>query len=98
MLSPHASPPLSTSPLAALLALQSMLLSMTVSAKVFTSQSVSLLLVIGEVINLNLLFFFSAAGGSNVDASTQSPARVASAITVGAQNFFHDLRPFAALM
>jgi len=41
---------------------------------------------------VKLILFFSAAGNSDVDASSQSPARVAAANTVGAQNF-HSLRP-----
>ena len=85
MLSSHASLPLSTSLLAALLALQSMLLSIAAYAAVFTSQSVSLLFVVSQAISL--ILSFSAAGNDDVDASNDSPARVAAAITVGALKF-----------
>ena len=83
MLLPHASRPLSTSPLAALLVLRSMRLSTAAYAKVFTSQSVSLRLVVRGI--TKLILYSSAAGNDNEDASTESPARVAAANTVGAQ-------------
>ncbi len=62
-----------------------MLLSIAAYAAVFTSQSVSLRLVVRGIIKL--ILSFSAAGSENADASNGSPARVAAAVTVGAQNF-----------
>ena len=52
MLSPQASPPLSTSPLAVPLVEVSMMRSLAVHARVFTSPSVSLCLVVSGIIKL----------------------------------------------
>ena len=55
--------------------------SLAVYAVVFTSPLVSSHLAVSGITKL---IFFSAAGNDNVDASGDSPARVASANTVGA--------------
>ena len=52
-----------------------------VYAVVFTSPSVSSHLAVSGIYQAH---FFSAAGNGNVDSSGDSPARVASANTVGA--------------
>ena len=55
--------------------------SLAVQVVVFTSPSVSPRLTVSEIMKL---IYCLAAGNDNKDASNESPARVASANTVGA--------------